>query len=39
MPRVGLDRDTVVAAAAALADAEALDAAALAKVASQLGVK
>ena len=39
MPRAGLDRDTVVATAAALADAEGLEAVTLAKVAAHLGVK
>jgi AcrR family transcriptional regulator len=39
MPRVGLDGDAVVTAAAALADAEGLEAVTLAKVASRLGVK
>lgn len=39
MPRVGLDREAVVAAAAALADAEGLQAVTLSKVAAQLGVK
>ncbi len=39
MPRSGLDSDAVVAAAAALADAEGLQAVTLAKVAAQLGVK
>ena len=39
MARAGLDRDTVVAAASALADAEGLEAVTLAKVAAQLGVK
>jgi AcrR family transcriptional regulator len=39
MPRSGLDSDAVVAAAAALADAEGLEAVTLAKVAAQLGVK
>ncbi|HWH93853.1 MAG TPA: WHG domain-containing protein [Baekduia sp.] len=39
MPRVGLDHDQVVAAAAAIADAEGLDAITLARVAGELGVK
>ncbi|WP_028067600.1 TetR-like C-terminal domain-containing protein [Solirubrobacter soli] len=39
MPRAGLDGDAVVSAAAALADAEGLEAVTLAKVAAQLGVK
>ena len=39
MPRSGLDSDAVVTAAAALADAEGLQAVTLAKVAAQLGVK
>lgn len=39
MPRAGLDRDAVVAAAVALADAEGLEALTLAKVAARLGVK
>lgn len=39
MPRVGLDREAVVTAAAALADAEGLEAVTLAKVAAELGVK
>jgi AcrR family transcriptional regulator len=39
MPRSGLDTETVVAEAAALADAEGLDAVTLAKVAARLGVK
>lgn len=39
MPRAGLDRDQVVAAAADLADAEGLEAVTLARVAAALGVK
>jgi AcrR family transcriptional regulator len=39
VPRVGLDRDRVVATAAAIADAEGLDAVTLARVAADLGVK
>ena len=39
MPRVGLDRDQVVATAADIADAEGLDAVTLARVAAELGVK
>lgn len=39
MPRAGLDHDTVVAAAATIADAEGLDAVTLARVAAELGVK
>jgi AcrR family transcriptional regulator len=39
MPRTGLDRDAVVAAACALADAEGLEAVTLARVAAELGVK
>jgi AcrR family transcriptional regulator len=39
MPRIGLDRDQVVAVAAEIADAEGLDAVTLARVAAQLGVK
>lgn len=39
MPRVGLDHDAVVAAAAEIADAEGLEAVTLARVAAQLGVK
>jgi AcrR family transcriptional regulator len=39
MPRSRLDTDTVVAAAAALADAEGLEAVTLARLASQLGVR
>lgn len=39
MPRTGLDTKAVVTAAAALADAEGLEAVTLAKVAAQLGVK
>jgi AcrR family transcriptional regulator len=39
MARTRLDSDAVVAAAAALADAEGLEAVTLAKVAAQLGVK
>jgi len=39
MPRSGLDTGSVVAAAAALADADGLEAVTLAKVAAQLGVK
>ena len=39
MPRQGLDRARVVAAAAALADAEGLDAVTLARVAADLGVR
>ncbi len=39
MPRAGLDHDTVVAAAATLADAEGLEAVTLSRVAAQLGVK
>ena len=39
MPRAGLDSDTVVSAAAALADAEGLEAVTLARVAAQLGVR
>ena len=39
MPRAGLDAEAVVAAAAALADAEGLRAVTLARLASQLGVR
>jgi AcrR family transcriptional regulator len=39
MPRTGLDTDAVVTAAAALADAEGLEAVTLARLASQLGVR
>jgi AcrR family transcriptional regulator len=39
MPRSRLDSDAVVAAAAALADAEGLEAVTLARLAAQLGVK
>ena len=39
MPRAGLDGEAVVAAAAALADAEGLESVTLAKVAAGLGVK
>ena len=39
MPRAGLDTETVVAAAAALADADGLDAVTLARLASHLGVR
>lgn len=39
MPRVGLDTDAVVAAAAALADAEGLEAVTLARLAAHLGVR
>ncbi|WP_445150341.1 WHG domain-containing protein [Baekduia sp. Peel2402] len=39
MPRAGLDHDTVVAAAATIADAEGLDAVTLSRVAAELGVK
>jgi AcrR family transcriptional regulator len=39
MPRTGLDTVAVVAAAAALADAEGLEAVTLARLASQLGVR
>jgi AcrR family transcriptional regulator len=39
MPRSGLDSDAVVAAAAALADAEGLEAVTLARLAAHLGVK
>jgi AcrR family transcriptional regulator len=39
VPRAGLDHDRVVAAAAAIADAEGLDAVKLARVAAALGVK
>jgi AcrR family transcriptional regulator len=39
MARAGLDRDRVVAVAAAIADAEGLDAVTLARVAAELGVK
>jgi AcrR family transcriptional regulator len=39
VPRAGLDHDAVVAAAAAIADAEGLDAVTLARVAAALGVK
>jgi AcrR family transcriptional regulator len=39
MPRAGLDTDAVVAAAAALADAEGLEAVSLARLASSLGVR
>lgn len=39
MPHTGLDTDTVVAAAAALADADGLEAVTLARLASQLGVR
>jgi AcrR family transcriptional regulator len=39
VPRAGLDRGQVVAAAAAIADAEGLDAVTLARVAAGLGVK
>jgi AcrR family transcriptional regulator len=39
VPRAGLDPDAVVGAAAALADAEGLDAVTLARLASDLGVR
>jgi AcrR family transcriptional regulator len=39
VPRAGLDHDTVVAAAAEIADAEGLEAVTLARVAAALGVK
>lgn len=39
MPRAGLDRETVVAAAAGLADAEGLEAVTLARLAGALGVR
>jgi AcrR family transcriptional regulator len=39
VPRAGLDHDTVVAAAATIADAEGLEAVTLARVAADLGVK
>jgi AcrR family transcriptional regulator len=39
MPRAGLDRDRVVDAAIAIADAEGLDAVTLARVAGELGVR
>jgi AcrR family transcriptional regulator len=39
MPRVGLDSEAVVSAAAELADAEGLDAVTLARVAGRLGVR
>jgi AcrR family transcriptional regulator len=39
MPRAGLDSDAVVAAAAALADTEGLEAVTLARLASELGVR
>jgi AcrR family transcriptional regulator len=39
MPRAGLDADTVVASAAALADAEGLDALTLSRLAGELGVR
>jgi len=39
MPRAGLDSETVVSAAAALADDEGLEAVTLARVAAQLGVR
>lgn len=39
MPRAGLDHDTVVSAAATIADAEGLDAVTLSRVAASLGVK
>jgi len=39
VPRAGLDHDTVVAAAATIADAEGLDAVTLSRVAAELGVK
>jgi AcrR family transcriptional regulator len=39
MPRIGLDRDRVVAVAADMADAEGLEAVTLARVAAELGVK
>jgi AcrR family transcriptional regulator len=39
MPRAGLDPDAVVASAAALADAEGLDALTLARVAADLGIR
>jgi AcrR family transcriptional regulator len=39
VPRAGLDHDTVVAAAAQIADAASLDAVTLARVAAVLGVK
>jgi AcrR family transcriptional regulator len=39
VPRAGLDHDRVVGAAAAIADAEGLDAVTLARVAAALGVK
>jgi AcrR family transcriptional regulator len=39
MPRVGLDPDAVVSAAARIADAEGLDAVTLARLAGELGVR
>ena len=39
MPRAGLDTEAVVAAAARIADAEGLDAATLARLAADLGIK
>jgi AcrR family transcriptional regulator len=39
MPRAGLDADAVVAGAAALADAEGLDAVTLSRLAAELGVR
>jgi AcrR family transcriptional regulator len=39
MPRAGLDRDAVVAAATTLADADGLDAVTLARLAGELGVR
>ena len=39
MPRAGLDTDAVVAAAAAMADAEGLEAVSLARLAARLGVR
>ncbi len=39
MPRAGLDQDTIVAAAAALADAEGLDSVTIARLAAHFGVR
>jgi AcrR family transcriptional regulator len=39
MPRAGLDAETVVSAAAALADADGLEAVTLARLAGQLGIR
>ncbi len=39
MPRAGLDRDTIVAAAAAIADADGLDSVTIARLAAHFGVR